>query len=80
MQAVNPQTTESGLQTWVVGFMFYFCLHSAFFFFFFFIGIGENILKPEDFILKKSRFRNSLAVQWLELYTLIAEDLGSISG
>ena len=47
MQAVNPQTTESGLQIWVVGFMFYFCLHSAFFLFY---EAGENILKPEDFI------------------------------
>ena len=49
-------------------------------FFFFFNGIGGDILKPEDFVFKKSRFRNSLAVQWLELYTLIAEDLASISG
>ena len=48
--------------------------------FFFFYGIGEDILKPEDFVFKKSRFRNSLAVQWLELYTLIADDLASISG
>ena len=43
-------------------------------------GIDEDILKPEDFVFKKSRFRNSLAVQWLELYTLIADDLASISG